>query len=156
MKRLLVFILIILLGFGTYQWFNGEEPLSPVSEDQDQEKPGTGDDSDNGGDQVGEPVENDAFKIESPLPNETVKGEFLFKGKARVFEAAFQYQLKDGDTVIEEGFLMASEGAPAWGDFEETIAVPHDVSDTFVLKVFVESAQDGSEINVLEIPLKAQ
>ncbi len=160
MKRLVVLILIVLLGFGTYQWFAENESPPPASEeqkDQDQKEPD--EDGDTGSDEdetVGDPVENDAFKIESPLPNETVSDEFLFKGKARVFEAAFQYELKDGDTVISSDFLMASEGAPAWGTFETMISVPKNVKDQLILKIFVESAKDGSEINILEIPLKVE
>ncbi|MCF6138676.1 Gmad2 immunoglobulin-like domain-containing protein [Pseudalkalibacillus berkeleyi] len=150
MKRILVMVLVVMLGLGAYQMYSNQDIETPVTEDQQ-----------NGDDQKKDPTpeapaENDAFKIESPRPNEMVSREFLFKGKARVFEASFQYELKDGENVIESDFLMASEGAPAWGDFEKTISVPESVSDQLVLKVFVESAKDGSEINIIEIPLKVE
>ncbi|WP_349410858.1 Gmad2 immunoglobulin-like domain-containing protein [Pseudalkalibacillus sp. SCS-8] len=155
---MLIILLIVLLGIGGYQWITNDSDSSsdpPASEDQgkpDDESDGKDGPDDDATDD--EPVENDAFKIESPRPNQVVGNEFLFKGKARVFEAVFQYELKDGDQVLEEDFIITSEGAPAWGTFEKTISVPADVTGPLVLKIFVESAKDGSEVHVLEIPLK--
>ncbi|WLD92906.1 Gmad2 immunoglobulin-like domain-containing protein [Alkalihalobacillus sp. AL-G] len=99
-------------------------------------------------------IENEAFKITSPLPNQKVSDSFIFKGEARVFEANFQYELLDGETVLEHGIVTASEGAPGWGSFEKDIQLSSKPEGPLVLKVFVDSPKDGSEINVLKIPLK--
>ncbi|WP_221566862.1 Gmad2 immunoglobulin-like domain-containing protein [Alkalihalobacillus sp. TS-13] len=145
MKVFLILFFIAMLGLGSYSF--GED----VVQEPDQTE-GSNDTS--GKNESEDLIENEVFKIASPLPNQTVNEEFVFKGKARVFEANFQYELKDGETVLESDFITASEGAPGWGDFERVITVPETVDSKLILKVFVSSAKDGSEINVLEIPLK--
>ncbi|WP_261131967.1 Gmad2 immunoglobulin-like domain-containing protein [Bacillus sp. Marseille-Q3570] len=147
MKMFFILFFIALLGLGSYS-INEDVVREPDQTD------GSTDGSDEDGSE--DPIENEVFKIASPLPNQTVNEEFVFKGKARVFEANFQYELRDGETVLESDFITASEGAPGWGDFERVIAVPETVDSKLILKVFVSSAKDGSEINILEIPLKTE
>lgn len=73
-------------------------------------------------------------------------------GKAQVFEGVFQYKLLEGEAVLMEANYQ-TEGAPAWGDF--TIIFRKDLinGNDAVFKLFVYSAKDGSEINILEIPI---
>ncbi|MGP4078836.1 Gmad2 immunoglobulin-like domain-containing protein [Pseudalkalibacillus sp. R45] len=147
MKVFLILFFIAMLGLGSYA-VNDDVIRNPDHSD------GSTDASDENNSE--DLIENKVFKIASPLPDQTVNEEFVFKGKARVFEANFQYELKDGETVLENDFITASEGAPGWGEFERVITVPDTIDSKLILKIFVSSAKDGSEINVLEIPLKTE
>jgi hypothetical protein len=84
-----------------------------------------------------------------PIPGFTVKGE------ARVFEAAFSWQLEDGHSILAEGHEMADEGGPAWGSFEFTVPYDKVSQPNMMLILFVYSAKDGSQEHQLIIPLKA-
>jgi hypothetical protein len=101
-------------------------------------------------------LENDAFKITSPTPNQKINGSFTVEGKARVFEASFQYRLEDGHNVLAEGFTMAGEGAPAWGDFKVEITYEGATSPSAVLVIYEASAKDGTPQNELFIPLQIE
>jgi hypothetical protein len=74
-------------------------------------------------------------------------------GTARVWEAYVAYEITDkNDKVLFNGFTIASSGAPEWGDF--SFSVEGDLSEAHILRVFTESAKDGSRIDVVEYFLK--
>jgi hypothetical protein len=89
--------------------------------------------------------------VESPLPFEEVSGPITASGTANTFEANFQYEVLDGDgNVIDENFVTATSGTGTRGTFEFTTA---EVDDATMLVVFETSAEDGSRIHEVEIPL---
>jgi len=74
-------------------------------------------------------------------------------GTARVWEAYVAYEITDkNDKVLFNGSTIASSGAPEWGDF--SFSVEGDLSEAQILRVFTESAKDGSRIDVVEYFLK--
>jgi len=80
--------------------------------------------------------------------------EFVFTGKAQVFEGVFDYAVYDGEEKLVENNYQ-TVGAPSWGDFEipiekELIA---NAKTEARFELFVYSAKDGSKENVLTIPL---
>ncbi|NLG32423.1 MAG: hypothetical protein GX550_02785 [Syntrophomonadaceae bacterium] len=80
-------------------------------------------------------------------------GQLVVTGVARVWEANVLYEVTDQDgEVLFNGFTTASIGAPEWGDF--TFSVDGDLSEAHVLRVFSESAKDGSKMDVVEYFLK--
>jgi hypothetical protein len=100
-------------------------------------------------------AENDAFRVYSPEPGASPEPGFTVKGEARVFEAAFSWQLEDGHSILAEGHEMADEGGPAWGSFEFTVDYTKVSQPNMMLILFVYSAKDGSQEHQLIIPLKA-
>jgi hypothetical protein len=77
------------------------------------------------------PIEVDPFvlspvTVTTPLAGEEVPiGQVTFRGQATVFEATVLVTLLDGDgTVIEEGFVTATTGAPERGTWEWTVELP--------------------------------
>jgi germination protein M len=91
--------------------------------------------------------------VESPLAFEEVASPITATGTANTFEANFQYELLDADgNVIDENFVTATSGTGTRGTFEFTTA---DVDDVATLVVFESSAEDGSRMNEVEIPLNA-
>ena len=94
-----------------------------------------------------QPIENQAFR------NITVSGSqgaYTVTGEARVFEVTVQYEVEDGHFVLLEGFVTASDGAPAWGTFTINIQIPEgNLPQNGMLRLFLfeESAEDGSRID---------
>jgi hypothetical protein len=89
--------------------------------------------------------------IESPLPFEEVDTPLRVTGTANTFEANFQYELLDSaGNVVDENFVTATSGTGTRGTFEFTTA---DFDDVAALVVFESSAEDGSRIHEVEIPL---
>lgn len=99
-------------------------------------------------------IQNQAFrniKVSGSQGNYTVTGE------ARVFEATIQYEVEDGHFILLEGFETASESAPGWGTFTININIPEEnlpINGMLRLFLFEESAEDGSRLNELPIPLE--
>lgn len=132
-----------------------ETVARPSSEDQHQTNSETKDTTDHNEHEETTAMENEAFKIMAPVPNQTIQGNFTLKGKARVFEATFQYKLEDDQhNILAEGFITADKGAPEWGNFEVEISFKESTSTNAILTIFEESAKDGSPQHELFIPLK--
>ncbi len=89
--------------------------------------------------------------VQSPTPGATVEAPFEVSGIANTFEANVQYEVVSADgTVLDDGFTTATAGTGTWGDFSFTTDVP---AGEAVVRVFEESAEDGSRINVYEVPV---
>lgn len=76
-------------------------------------------------------------------------------GAARVFEATVAWRVRDGNgREISQGHTNASLGTSVvWGLFETTITIPPNAAGTPTLEVFWVSPKDGSEQDVVRIPL---
>jgi hypothetical protein len=89
--------------------------------------------------------------VESPLPFEQVSSPLNVTGTANTFEATFQYELLDADgNVVDKNFVTATSGTGTRGTFDFTTGAFDDVA---ALRVFENSAEDGSRIHEVEIPL---
>ena len=97
-----------------------------------------------------------AVLVESPLAFETVASPLRLTGTANTFEATFNYELTDTDgLIVDENFVTATSGTGTRGTFDFTTAaftVPFDGVGSLI--VFELSAEDGSRINIVEIPLR--
>lgn len=93
--------------------------------------------------------------VETPRPGDEVGDTIQLAGRSNTFEATFAFEVVDtaGEVVVEEGFGTATSGSGTPGDFDETITLPPDAPDRIMLLVFENSAEDGSRINLVEIPL---
>jgi hypothetical protein len=95
---------------------------------------------------------NERFK--NITVSKITKDSFAISGKARVFEAVFNWVLKEGDKEIKSGYKMTDAGAPEWGNFVFGITVPAGADSTLRLVLFESSAKDGSRVSELTLPLK--
>lgn len=98
-------------------------------------------------------AENEAFRIFEPIPDVVVGNEFTVRGEARVYEANIMYEFEDGHNILDEGNVTASQGAPAWGEFEITITFDEVAHGVGTVILYEESAKDGSRVNELFIPV---
>lgn len=99
-------------------------------------------------------IENEAFQVFEPSPNEKVQNQILVRGLARVFEGTLNYSFEDGHFIVDQGFVTASEGAPGWGEFEITVNIENAPNGLYRIILFEKSAKDGSVINELIIPVE--
>jgi germination protein M len=94
--------------------------------------------------------------VESPLAFENVTSPITATGTANTFEATFHYELTDTDgLIVDENFVTATSGTGTRGTFEFTTdeyTVPFDGIGALI--VFERSAEDGSKMNIVEIPLR--
>jgi hypothetical protein len=75
-------------------------------------------------------------------------------GVARVFEAVVNWELYDNDgLLLDDGFTMTAEGAPAWGSFVFDIPYTVDREQVGTLMMFEISARDGSRVDLSEHPI---
>lgn len=75
-------------------------------------------------------------------------------GEANVFEATVSMRIRDdGGTVLAEGFTTATCGSGCWGDFEGSLEFAVDDVQRAFIEVFESSAQDGSDQNVVVVPV---
>jgi immunoglobulin-like protein involved in spore germination/sporulation and spore germination protein len=97
-----------------------------------------------------------AILVESPLAFEDVASPLRVTGTANTFEANFEYELTDTDgKIVDESFVTATSGTGTRGTFDFTTdpyTVPFDGVGALI--VFERSAEDGSRMNLVEIPLR--
>lgn len=92
--------------------------------------------------------------VTHPYPGNVVKSGDRLHGYARIFEANVLYQLKDANdrNVIDEKFVTASAGAPAFGEFSANLVFDRQPSaKTGELWVYERSAKDGSIVNLVVV-----
>jgi germination protein M len=94
--------------------------------------------------------------VESPTVGETVSSPLRIRGTANTFEATFMVNVADWDgRIVAERFVTATSGSGERGTFDATI--PFEVTRPGgSLIVFESSAEDGSQLHVVEIPLDLQ
>jgi len=99
--------------------------------------------------------ETPAILVESPLPFQTVQSPLRVKGTANTFEATFQYDLVGPDgKVLKTHFVTATSGTGTRGTFAFTVPYTVERDGPGKLVVYERSAEDGSRIHVVEIPLR--
>jgi germination protein M len=98
-----------------------------------------------------------AILVESPTFGETISSPVRVTGTANVFEAVFQLNITDWDgLIVADKTVTATSGTGTRGTFD--ITVPFEVSRAGLGSIitFVYSAKDGSQENVIEIPLQIE
>jgi hypothetical protein len=78
---------------------------------------------------------------------------FRLSGIANVYEATVTWRLTDEDGgLLKEGFTTATCGTGCWGTFSTKITY-EGPEEQVTLQVFQSSAEDGSPMNMVEIPV---
>lgn len=96
-----------------------------------------------------------AILVESPMVGDVVESPVRIHGTANTFEATFQIQIIDagGDMIVDQ-FVTATSGSGIRGTFDVTIPFTAQAAGEGLLRAFEYSAKDGSEINIVEIPVQ--
>jgi germination protein M len=97
-----------------------------------------------------------AILVESPYPGEPVTSPLTVEGLSRTFEANVQYAvtIPPSGEIADEGFTTANQpDIDQFGPFEFTAEFEVVVGGFGAVIVFEESAKDGTQINVYEVPV---
>jgi len=93
--------------------------------------------------------------VTAPTAGQVIVSPLKITGSARVFEATVSYRLKDANgNILAKGFATASEGAPGRGDFQGELVFAPPAAGKGQLEVFWASPKDGSDQDVVVIPLE--
>jgi hypothetical protein len=93
--------------------------------------------------------------VESPLPGQSVHTPLRITGTANTFEATFNLELLDGEgKVLAERFVTATSGTGTRGTYDAELPFEITREGPGSLMVFELSAEDGSRIHELKIPLQ--
>ena len=93
------------------------------------------------------------------------KGSIRTMGSARAFEATVSWEasrtIASGVATLGQGSFMTSAGAPDFGTFDQTLTLVSAAADpsptgTGTLRIFIASMKDGSQQDIVDIPLTLQ
>jgi len=133
-------IIIFFLAVGYLSWSNAQKIDGAVFSDALLEVPKV-------------QTENDSIKIAKPRPRQYISSPLVVLGEANVFEATYNYRLKDAsNNILAEGFGMTA-GAFEMNPFREELSFLNPGSGEGLLEVFEISAKDGSEQHKISIPV---
>jgi germination protein M len=95
-----------------------------------------------------------AILIESPTPGEVVTSPIQLRGTSNTFEANMQIEIFDAaGNELYRDFATATSGTGTRGTFDLSIDVDIQTEGFGQIIMFESSAQDGSRINIVEIPV---
>jgi germination protein M len=95
-----------------------------------------------------------AILVESPTPSEDVSTPLRITGTANTFEATFQVEVLGADRrLLGQRFVTATSGSGTRGTFDANVTFAAQAGPA-TLVVFEVSAEDGSRVNEIEIPLQ--
>ena len=96
-----------------------------------------------------------AITVDSHQPGDTMTApSTVVSGTANTFEANVRIRLLDENgEILVDTFTTATCGTGCRGDYSKKIKFEVDHQQSGTLQVFESSAQDGSEINMVEIPV---
>jgi germination protein M len=92
---------------------------------------------------------------ELPAPGDEVSSPLRITGTANTFEATFQVEVLDArDRVIGKRFVTATSGSGTRGTFLAQVPFRADEKGPGTLALYELSAEDGSRIHEIEIPVE--
>ena len=99
---------------------------------------------------------NRNIAVYAPSAGQSVTSSITISGVARVFEANVTWRLRDANgREVAKGFTTATIGTgPVWGSFQTSVPIPAGVTGQATLEVFWGSPRDGSDQDVVSIPLR--
>lgn len=92
--------------------------------------------------------------VTSPGIDDEVSAPLEISGSANVFEATVSFRLLVDGAEIATGFTTATCGTGCRGKYEGTLDFEVDEPTEAVLEVFESSAEDGSPLHLVSIPIR--
>lgn len=111
---------------------------------------------------VSSPVDRDDFEgiralvlPERPYPGSLFRSGDSIVGESNTFEASVEWVVTNRDgLIIGEGSTTATDGSGTWGRFDVVALLDGDFTGPGAVIVFDTSAEDGSQINIVEYPIE--
>lgn len=93
--------------------------------------------------------------VESPLPGEDAASPLRMTGTANTFEATFNVEVLDDEgNLLGKRFVTATSGSGTRGTFDAEVSFKAAAEAPGSLVVFELSAEDGSRVHEVKIPLQ--
>lgn len=104
------------------------------------------------------PEEKPNVVLYAPNAGALVGSPFTIQGEARVFENVVNVRVRDakGKVVLEDFTMTAAQDVGLFGPFSLDIFLPLLESPDVTLDAFWYSPKDGSELDIVSIPLKVK
>ena len=94
-----------------------------------------------------------AIVVDQPTPGQVVGHEFLASGTSNTFEATHMVRVVSGSSIVAEQVVTATCGTGCRGTWQVVMELPAAVTGPATFQAFEFSAQDGSIVNLVEIPI---
>ncbi|HEV8228527.1 MAG TPA: Gmad2 immunoglobulin-like domain-containing protein [Candidatus Limnocylindria bacterium] len=93
--------------------------------------------------------------VYTPSRGDTVDRRFTVSGVSRTFEATTAWRVLDlSRRIVASGVTTASRGSSnVWGTYDFAVQLPASVSGPVTLEVYWTNPRDGSETDVVQVPL---
>ena len=93
--------------------------------------------------------------VYAPSRGDTVDRQFTVTGLSRTFEATTAWRVRDlSQRVVAQGATTASRGTSnIWGTYQFVAQVPSTVTGPVTLEVYWASPRDGTDMDVVQVPL---
>ena len=100
---------------------------------------------------------NKSIAVYAPRPGDTGR-QFTVTGLSRTFEATTAWRVVDAARrVVASGSTTASRGTSAvWGTYQISVQLPGTLSGNVTLEVYWASPRDGTDMDVVQVPLTAR
>jgi hypothetical protein len=99
---------------------------------------------------------NDFIEVSAPVRGAPITSPVTVTGQNRTFENTVRIRIVGADgSTLADVFTTGNGRAPGeWGQFAAPVAFSKGTNANGTIVVFEDSPKDGSEIHVLEIPVK--
>lgn len=136
MKHFLIIAVLVVVALIGVFWFTSDEAGYPPSATP-----------------VPQVVTN--ILVSQPRPNATVRSPVVVSGKARTFESTVNWRMRTTAGLELVSGFTTSTGADVgqYGDFSFAITAPAGTTGPVVIEVYEISAENGTEINKVSIPV---
>ena len=95
-----------------------------------------------------------AITVDRPRSGDEVSSPVTLSGTANVFEANVSIRIEDADgNILAESFATADCGSGCRGDYQKKVPFKVDEPTEATIVVFEQSAEDGSDLFPVEIPV---
>src|SRR5258706_3389308 len=149
MKKLIYFLIVILLAVGAFIFFKekANAPQDMVSESPTESATPTPSPTSDGKPNI---------TVTSPKSGDTVTNPITVTGTSRVFSNQFAYILRDsaGKKLVEGNTMSDAKDSGQFGNYTVKIAVPVGATKDLTVEVFEYSAKDGAVVNLVSVPVK--
>ena len=94
--------------------------------------------------------------VYAPRPGQAVSRSLQISGVASAFEATVRFRVLDTQgRIVAQGVTTASNCCEPGGAFDATVQIPLNVpAGPVTLEMFEPSAKDGSDLNLVRVPLQ--
>ena len=99
--------------------------------------------------------QSENIRVTEPAPHQTVSSPVTIRGEARLFESTFSYRIRDenGTILMEDHAMANSPDVGEFGPFTVHTSFRHPLGKKGMVEVFDYSAKDGSEQDMVRIPV---